>query len=900
MAKIRVGILFGGSSREREISFAGGRTVFDNLDKSLFEAVPLFLDSLGQLILLDWPYLYKGTIRDFYPPVDFLPDSPNGFQVYAESLDLDASEAERMAHAVGKKLSWQQLPHLTDFVFLCLHGPDGEDGRLQGLLEFYRVPYSGSGIFGSAAGIHKGRQKQLMRDMNFPVPPFALISREQWLRPQNSAALGFLDEKVPFPLVVKSARQGSSIGVTVLKEKDEAALIKAIDHAFFIERLHSSDFQNLNAEQQLNWVRKICDIREGLGLPLRLSAGDAEKRILHPEQLLKELRAMESGQSYTLSAEDAETEVLIEGFIEGREFSCIVIDHENADGSLSPLALPPTEIRKAGAMFDYRSKYLPGLARKLTPIDLPAGEIRRIADRAEQLYTALGFEVYARIDGFYADNGEIYLNDPNTTSGMMPSSFFFHQAAEIGLNPSAFLSFIIRNSLAARVRTLDARYQVLLQRLDHALDQKSQNQTEKIKVGVILGGYSSERHISVESGRNIYEKLSSSEKYRPLPLFLTGNAEHFRLFHIPVNILLKDNADDIRDKVLHFKEHEVLADIRHKAALITARYAGAGAASKPEEWSFDTLKQETDAVFIALHGRPGEDGAIQKQLEKAGIPYNGSGVRSSSITINKYLTNEMLRAAGLSVPAHLLVSAEDWHQRQTEVLKEARDILKYPLIAKPVDDGCSSAVRRIKNEEELMAFAALILREEEETDPVLMKMLKVKENEEFPLKKEFLLEELIRPDGAIHFLEVTGGLLTRYNEDGKIEYEVFEASEALAGGEVLSLEEKFLAGEGQNITPARYSKNETARAYISAQVKDQLERAAKALNVEGYARIDAFVRIYKDNRAEVVFIEVNSLPGMTPATCIFHQTAIQGYKPIDFIDRILDFAEQRNRLQQST
>jgi D-alanine-D-alanine ligase len=192
------------------------------------------------------------------------------------------------------------------------------------------------------------------------------------------------------------------------------------------------------------------------------------------------------------------------------------------------------------------------------------------------------------------------------------------------------------------------------------------------------------------------------------------------------------------------------------------------------------------------------------------------------------------------------------------------------------------------------------LREEEETDPVLMKMLKVKENEEFPLKKEFLLEELIRPDGAIHFLEVTGGLLTRYNEDGKIEYEVFEASEALAGGEVLSLEEKFLAGEGQNITPARYSKNETARAYISAQVKDQLERAAKALNVEGYARIDAFVRIYKDNRAEVVFIEVNSLPGMTPATCIFHQTAIQGYKPIDFIDRILDFAEQRNRLQQST
>jgi D-alanine-D-alanine ligase len=363
--------------------------------------------------------------------------------------------------------------------------------------------------------------------------------------------------------------------------------------------------------------------------------------------------------------------------------------------------------------------------------------------------------------------------------------------------------------------------------------------------------------------------------------------------------LLKDNADDIRDKVLHFHEHPALAAIRSRAALITARYAGAAALNKPEEWDFDILKKEADAVFIALHGRPGEDGAIQQKLEQLGLPYNGSGVHSSSVTINKFLTNEMLRAAGLSVPAHLLVSETDWNTRQNEVLDEVSSLLKYPLIAKPVDDGCSSAVRKIKNEDELKAFASLILRPTVETDPHLMNLLKVKENEEFPIKKEFLLEELIRPDGAKHFLEVTGGMLTRYDDHGSIVYEVFEASEALAGGEVLSLEEKFLAGEGQNITPARYSGDETARTYISAQVKDQLERAARALNVEGYARIDAFVRIYKDNRAEVVFIEVNSLPGMTPATCIFHQTAIQGYKPLDFIDLILDFAKQRNRLKQA-
>ena len=118
----------------------------------------------------------------------------------------------------------------------------------------------------------------------------------------------------------------------------------------------------------------------------------------------------------------------------------------------------------------------------------------------------------------------------------------------------------------------------------------------------------------------------------------------------------------------------------------------------------------------------------------------------------------------------------------------------------------------------------------------------------------------------------------------------------MSEGEVLSLEEKFLAGQGQNITPARYSKNERDRQQISDKIKKIFGDAAKLLNIKGYARIDAFVRIYDVNRIEVIFIEVNSLPGMTPATCIFHQSAINGYKPYDFIDNILNFAFQNMKV----
>ena len=90
---------------------------------------------------------------------------------------------------------------------------------------------------------------------------------------------------------------------------------------------------------------------------------------------------------------------------------------------------------KGNDVFDYRSKYLPGLSRKITPIDLPEEQIQEIRTEAVALFETFGFNVYARLDGFVAENGTVFLNDPNTTSGMLPSSFFFHQAAEIGLNP---------------------------------------------------------------------------------------------------------------------------------------------------------------------------------------------------------------------------------------------------------------------------------------------------------------------------------------------------------------------------------------------------------------------------------------------------------------------------------
>src|SRR5205085_6772481 len=93
------------------------------------------------------------------------------YQVYSECLgDLNRKEQEALISEIGKVIQFNELKNIIDFAFLCLHGPYGEDGRIQGLLEYCGIPYSGSGILSSAIGINKSIQKNLMKEAGFDGP----------------------------------------------------------------------------------------------------------------------------------------------------------------------------------------------------------------------------------------------------------------------------------------------------------------------------------------------------------------------------------------------------------------------------------------------------------------------------------------------------------------------------------------------------------------------------------------------------------------------------------------------------------------------------------------------------------------------------------------------------------
>ena len=120
---------------------------------------------------------------------------------------------------------------------------------------------------------------------------------------------------------------------------------------------------------------------------------------------------------------------------------------------------------------------------------------------------------------------------------------------------------------------------------------------------------------------------------------------------------------------------------------------------------------------------------------------------------------------------------------------------------------------------------------------------------------------------------------------------VLPPSQAISTQGILSIQEKFLPGAGENQTPAPLSKK--AISYVQQVIKD----VYIALGCKGYARIDCFYQSAQEsatNKERIVIIEVNTLPGMTPATCIFHQAAEIGIKPMEFIDRIIMLGMQEH------
>jgi UDP-N-acetylmuramate--alanine ligase len=501
--------------------------------------------------------------------------------------------------------------------------------------------------------------------------------------------------------------------------------------------------------------------------------------------------------------------VLIEEKLVGMEFTCITVtDYRSGD----LVAFPLTEIvyEQGAEFYTYDQKYMPGRAMRYTPARCSLHVQEQVQQICKRVMQILEITNMSRIDGMVTSDGRIVIFDPNTFSGMAPSSFVFKQAAQVGMNHTMIINHLIETELHQINGGL-----TMIEEKDRGIQQELD---KKIKIGVLFGGNSNEKEISLESGRNVIYKLSP-HVYDTLALFVSHS---MRLYKIDSKLLVSSSTAEI--------EAQVTPDM---------------------ELLWADLSHYVDFVFIALHGGHGENGGVQGMLEILGIAYNGSSVLTSALCMNKFKTNTVLRNAGIAVPDSLLVEKKEWQSNKENVINEIQQRFSFPLIVKPHDDGCSVYVGKAKTIDETIEHITMMFSKG---------------------KICAMIEELIVG------MELTVGVLGNDNP------RILPPSQAVATDGVLSIEEKFLPGAGENQTPAPLS------PYAVTFVQEEIKKTYQLLGCRGYARIDCFYQSAIESptgKERCVILEINTLPGLTPATCIFHQAAEIGIRPMDFIDAIV-------------
>jgi D-alanine-D-alanine ligase len=209
--RMRVALIFGGRSAEHEVSCVSAASVVEALDPERYEVVPIGIDKQGRWHLLTGPPALEPGSTEL-PAVG--PESGSEIALSQDpgSKELVAEDGRREA---------------VDVAFPLLHGPFGEDGTIQGLLELAGVPYVGAGVMASAVGMDKGVQKVLFRAAGLPLVPHEVVLEREWREDPESVEARA--EALGVPLFVKPATLGSSVGIT--KVKTLADLESAMEEA---------------------------------------------------------------------------------------------------------------------------------------------------------------------------------------------------------------------------------------------------------------------------------------------------------------------------------------------------------------------------------------------------------------------------------------------------------------------------------------------------------------------------------------------------------------------------------------------------------------------------------------------------------------------------------------------
>ena len=225
--KLRVGILFGGRSGEHEVSLLSAASILKAIDRTKYEVIPIAITKQGQwLASTEATSLLAGNTK------------PAPVLLKSKSIQLNAS-ADPAAQNEALAQPTSPLTQSLDVIFPVLHGTFGEDGTIQGLFELANIAYVGSGVLGSATGMDKSAMKQLFAAAGLPQTPHVNLLRSEW-KSDPKRCTKLIEKKLTYPIFVKPANLGSSVGISKVHDRSELApamdLAASYDRKLIIEQ----------------------------------------------------------------------------------------------------------------------------------------------------------------------------------------------------------------------------------------------------------------------------------------------------------------------------------------------------------------------------------------------------------------------------------------------------------------------------------------------------------------------------------------------------------------------------------------------------------------------------------------------------------------------------------------
>ena len=338
---MKIVVLAGGTSTERDVSLITGKGVYQALKENGHQVVLLDVfmgepDADPETVFdmeKDWA-ASVGTISEKDPDIESIKKLRGGDGFFGPNVIA--------------------ICHKADIVFMGLHGENGEDGKVQAALDLEGIKYTGTSPLGAAVCMDKGLSKMIFAGAGIPTPQGYTLKKGE-----------ALPADVIYPAVVKVCNGGSSVGVYMVNNEQECK--KALEQAYRYD-----------------------------------------------------------------------SQVIVEQYIKGREFSVGVIEGK---------ALPIIEIAPLTGFYDYKNKYQAGSTIETCPAEISEEQTLKMQEIAEQTYEALHIESYARIDFMMNENGDMFCLEANTLPGMTPTSLLPQEAQQIGCDYNKLCEWLIEVSL---------------------------------------------------------------------------------------------------------------------------------------------------------------------------------------------------------------------------------------------------------------------------------------------------------------------------------------------------------------------------------------------------------------------------------------------------------------------